>query len=203
MLETNCNIKKITCNRGPDFQPVNLHDEVIFQEEEANDGEEINQDECENCSEDNGTTIPSNTFYHIQQCLFSVYQIEQLGKAQSRGKMSTKEAMWRWYTGNQCEPLKHPSSHVLNSQLHEHTCTRISVGAGRANQEEKIWERILNFKLNYSKIRSHKVYMSLMQIWAMLTNKIRCSSMIKNQDRLKIKKCLYTMDLYLQIIFSC
>lgn len=39
-------LKKNTCSRGPDFQPVNLHDKVIFQEEEANDGEEINQDEC-------------------------------------------------------------------------------------------------------------------------------------------------------------
>lgn len=64
MLQTNYNIKN-TCNRGPDFQPVNFHDKVIFQEEEADDGEEVNQDECENCGEDNGATVPSNTFYHI------------------------------------------------------------------------------------------------------------------------------------------
>lgn len=44
--EANFNIRNNTCSRGPDFQPVNFHDKVIFQEEEANDGEEINQDEC-------------------------------------------------------------------------------------------------------------------------------------------------------------
>lgn len=42
----NFNKNTNTCNRGPDFQPVDLHDEVILQEEEPNDGEEINQDEC-------------------------------------------------------------------------------------------------------------------------------------------------------------
>lgn len=42
MSETNFNIKNNTCNRGPDFQSVDLHDKVIFQEEEPNDGEEIN-----------------------------------------------------------------------------------------------------------------------------------------------------------------
>lgn len=65
MLEANFNIKNNTCSRGPDFQPVNLHDKVIFQEEEANDGEEINQDESKHCSEDNWTSIPGYTFYHI------------------------------------------------------------------------------------------------------------------------------------------
>lgn len=45
-MEANFFMKSNTCNRGPDFQPVDLHDEVVLQEEEPNDGEEINQDEC-------------------------------------------------------------------------------------------------------------------------------------------------------------
>lgn len=121
MLGANFNIKNNTCNRRPDFQPVNLHDEVIFQEEEPNDGEEINQDERQHCSEDNGTTVPGDTFYHIQQRLFSVHQIKQLGKAQSRGKMNTNEAIYRCFIGKESELLKRTYSHVLNSQLHKYT----------------------------------------------------------------------------------
>lgn len=55
-----------TCHRGPVFQSIHFHREVILQEEEADDGEQVDQDERQNCSQNNGAAIPCDTFDDIE-----------------------------------------------------------------------------------------------------------------------------------------
>lgn len=57
---------------------VHLQYKIIFKEDVAHDGEEINQDKSQHSSEDDGATVSCHTFNHIQQCFLSVHQVKQL-----------------------------------------------------------------------------------------------------------------------------
>lgn len=57
---------------------VHLHTEVILQEEEADDGEEINEKEGQNGSQNDGASVSRHTLDHIEQGLLSDHQVKQL-----------------------------------------------------------------------------------------------------------------------------
>lgn len=59
---------------------IHLQDEVVFKENVADDGEQVDQDESQHCCEHDGASITGYTLYYIQQRLLSVYQVEQLQK---------------------------------------------------------------------------------------------------------------------------
>lgn len=59
-------------------QQVHLHDEVLLQAQEADDGEEVDEDEREQRRQQDGATVPSDALYHVEQSLLAVDQVEQL-----------------------------------------------------------------------------------------------------------------------------
>lgn len=63
---------------------IHLQDEVIFEENVANDGEEVDQDERQHSGKHDGASITGHTLDYIQQGLFSVYQVKQLQKEHTR-----------------------------------------------------------------------------------------------------------------------
>lgn len=73
---------QLVLTQGCIRDPIHLQDEVIFEEDVTNNGEQVDQDESQHCSEHDGASITCHTFDYIQQSLFPVYQVEQL----QRGK---------------------------------------------------------------------------------------------------------------------
>lgn len=71
---------------------VYIHQEVIFEEEEAHNGEKINQDNGQHSSEEDGASVLCHTPHHIQQSLLSAYQIKQLER--HREKASIRVFNW-------------------------------------------------------------------------------------------------------------
>lgn len=65
-------------------QPVHLEDEVILQEEEAHDGEEVDEDEGQQGCQQDGAPIPRHAFDDIKQGLLTVDQVKQLKGPRSR-----------------------------------------------------------------------------------------------------------------------
>lgn len=59
---------------------IHLQDEVIFKENVADNGEQVDQDKSQHCCEHDGASITGHALYYIQQRLLSVYQVEQLQK---------------------------------------------------------------------------------------------------------------------------
>lgn len=59
-------------------QRVDLHDEVLLQAEETNDGEKVDENESEQRRQQDGATVTSHTLYHVKQRLLSVDQVKQL-----------------------------------------------------------------------------------------------------------------------------
>lgn len=70
-------------------QPVNLQDEVILEEEEADDGEEVDQDEGQQGSEQDGAAIAGHTLDDVEQSLFPVDEVKQL-----QGRDRPRAAGW-------------------------------------------------------------------------------------------------------------
>ncbi len=52
-----------TCSN---LQRVDLHDEILLQAEEPDDGKEVDEDESEQCRQQDGATVPSHTLYHVK-----------------------------------------------------------------------------------------------------------------------------------------
>lgn len=57
---------------------VHLHAEVIFEEQKANDREEVDEKDGQNGRQNDGAAIPRYTLYHVEQRLLSDHQVEQL-----------------------------------------------------------------------------------------------------------------------------
>lgn len=68
---------------------IHLKDEVVFEENVANNGEQVDQDESQHSSQHNGASISCHTLNYIQQGLFSVHQVKQLQR------QSTKLKAWQ------------------------------------------------------------------------------------------------------------
>ena len=59
-------------------QPVHLKDEVILEEEEADDGEEVDQDEGQQGGQKDGAAVSGHTLDDVEQCLFAVDEVKEL-----------------------------------------------------------------------------------------------------------------------------
>lgn len=57
---------------------VHRHPEVVLQEEEADDGEEINEKEGQNGGQNDGASVSCHALDHIEQGLLSDHQVKQL-----------------------------------------------------------------------------------------------------------------------------
>lgn len=74
-----CKHSKLTeclLTHGCVWNPIHLQDEVIFEEDVANNGEQVDQDESQHRGKYDGASITCHTLYYIQQGLFSVYQVK-------------------------------------------------------------------------------------------------------------------------------
>lgn len=67
---------------------IHLQDEVVFEENVANDGEQVDEDERQHSGEHDGASVTSHTLDHVQQRLLSVYEVEQLPRQSTRDKRS-------------------------------------------------------------------------------------------------------------------
>lgn len=54
------------------WDPIHCQDEVIFEDDVSHDGEQVDKNERQYCSEDNGAAIACHALDHIQQGLFSI-----------------------------------------------------------------------------------------------------------------------------------
>lgn len=59
-------------------QSVDLKDEVILEEEEANDGEEVDQDEGQQGCQQDGAAIAGHTLDDVEQGLLAVDEVKEL-----------------------------------------------------------------------------------------------------------------------------
>lgn len=57
---------------------IHLHSEVVLEEEEANDGEEVNEEDGQNCGKNDGAAVSRHALYHVEQRLLSDDQVKQL-----------------------------------------------------------------------------------------------------------------------------
>lgn len=62
-MRVNFNSCEFTCSNL--CQRVDLHNEVLLQEEEAHNGEEVHKDESEQCREQDGAPVTRHAVYHI------------------------------------------------------------------------------------------------------------------------------------------
>lgn len=58
---------------------VHLQDEVILEENVANDGEQVDQDESQHSGQHDGAPVASHALDHVQQRLLSVHEVKKLG----------------------------------------------------------------------------------------------------------------------------
>lgn len=65
-------------------QPVHLQDEVILQEQEAHDGEEVDKDERQEGSQQDGAPVARHALDDIKQGLLAVDQVKQLKGPRSK-----------------------------------------------------------------------------------------------------------------------
>lgn len=59
-------------------QRVHLHDEVLLEEEEANNGKEVDEDEGEQRRQQDGAPVAGDAFDDIEQGLLTVDQVKEL-----------------------------------------------------------------------------------------------------------------------------
>lgn len=64
--------------RGRVGDPIHLQDEVVFEENVADDGEQVDEDESQHGREHDGAPVTCHALDDVQQSLFSVDQVEQL-----------------------------------------------------------------------------------------------------------------------------
>lgn len=57
---------------------VHLQDEVVLEENVADDGEQVDQDESQHGGQHDGAPVPSHTLDHVQQRLLPVDEVEEL-----------------------------------------------------------------------------------------------------------------------------
>ena len=63
---------------------VNLNEEVVLEEDEANDGEEVDEDDSEDGRQQDGPAILGHRPDHSEQCLHPVHDVQQLVDGSSR-----------------------------------------------------------------------------------------------------------------------
>lgn len=76
---------------------VHLHAEVVLEEEEADDGEEVDEEDGQNSCENNRAAIPRHALYHVEQRLLSDHQVEQLWR-----EIGVSESSANWFIQRNC-----------------------------------------------------------------------------------------------------
>lgn len=76
-------------------QPVDLKDEVILEEEEANNGEEVDEDEGQQGGQQDGAAIASHALDDVEQCLLTVDEVKEL---QGRDR-AMRDHRYHWIPG--------------------------------------------------------------------------------------------------------
>lgn len=70
--------------------PVHGQNEIVFEEDVAHDGEEIDEDEGEHGGENDGAAVAGHALYYVEQGFLPVNQIKELrGRAGAGGELST------------------------------------------------------------------------------------------------------------------
>lgn len=59
-------------------QWVHLHNEVLLEEQEANNGKEVHEDEGQQRRQQDGAPVAGDAFYDIEQGLLTVDQVKEL-----------------------------------------------------------------------------------------------------------------------------
>lgn len=59
-------------------QPVHLKDEVVLEEEEADNGEEVDQDEGQQGGQQDGAAVAGHALDDVEQRLFAVDEVKEL-----------------------------------------------------------------------------------------------------------------------------
>ena len=72
---------------------INFNHEVVLEEDEADDGEEIDEDECKHGSQQDRSSVLRHRTYHIEQRLFLVDYVQQL----TRNKAHSHDIQCRSY----------------------------------------------------------------------------------------------------------
>lgn len=65
-----------TLTRGCVGDSVHLQDEVVLEENVADDGEQVDQDESQYGGQHNGAPVARHALDHVQQRLLSVHKVE-------------------------------------------------------------------------------------------------------------------------------
>lgn len=77
--------QKSTLTRSCIGDSVHLQDEVVLEENVANDGEQVDQDESKHSGQHNGAPVASHALDHVQQRFLSVHKVEKLQKWEKKG----------------------------------------------------------------------------------------------------------------------
>ena len=78
---------------------VHLHAEVVLEEEEADDGEEVDEEDGQHSRQNDRAAVPRHALYHVEQRLLSDHQVEQL----RRGRSTSVSHQPRRNGGEMCE----------------------------------------------------------------------------------------------------
>ena len=71
---------------------VDLYEEVVLEEDEANDGEEVDEDDSEDGCQQDGAAVLCHRPDHVQQCLLPIHNVQQL--CQRHGDRDTVTETW-------------------------------------------------------------------------------------------------------------
>lgn len=76
-------LQRVLTQRRIGYQ-IHLQDEVIFEEDVANNGKQVDQDESQDSGEHDGASITCHAFDDVQQSLFPVHQVKQLHRGNTQ-----------------------------------------------------------------------------------------------------------------------
>ena len=57
---------------------VGVHEEVVLEEDEADDGEEVDEDDGEDGRQEDGAPVPRHGLHHVEQGLLAVDDVKEL-----------------------------------------------------------------------------------------------------------------------------
>ena len=58
-------------------QPLGLHDEVVLEEDEPDDGEQVDEDDGQHGCQQDGPPVPGDRLHDVDERLFSVDDVEE------------------------------------------------------------------------------------------------------------------------------
>lgn len=98
------------CGYFSSFEDLCLENEIIFEENEPDDGEVEDEDNGEDGCQQDGATVTGHRLHHIQKSLFSIDDIEKLDEENSFCDVLEHESILITYQ-NWEEERMHEKSH--------------------------------------------------------------------------------------------